>query len=266
MPSSAASGGAASAPSRSAGAPRRTVRNVHSRYLGWLSLIFIAWWIVLAISPLDRRDWALENVLVGFAVLFIAATRRSIPFSRVSYTCIFLFLSMHVLGAHYTFALTPYDDWFQALSGFSLNEAMGTERNHYDRVVHFAFGLLLAYPVRELFIRAARVRGFWGYFFPLNVIMAASMFYEVLEWGAALVFGGDLGIAFLGTQGDEWDAQKDMALATLGALIAMAVTAAVNVRLQRDFAREWNASLKVSRRTLGEDEILRMMKARERSD
>lgn len=90
--------------------------------------------------------------------------------------------------------------------------------------------------------------GFWGYFLPLDLTMSSSALYEIIEWAAAVVFGGDLGAAFLGTQGDPWDAQKDMALASLGALIAMCVTAAVNYHYQRDFAREWQESLRVKRR------------------
>ena len=226
-----------------------------------LSIIFFIWWIVMAINPYDRKDWALENVLVIFGVLFIAATCKKIPLSRISYTLVFIFLCLHVLGAHYTYALTPYDEWFQVIFGFSLDESMGFGRNHYDRMIHLVYGLLLAYPMRELFIRVADVKGFWGYFLPLVITISSSAIYELLEWGAAEVFGGDLGIAYLGTQGDVWDAHKDMALASLGALIAMIITALINVNLQRDFAREWNDSLKVKwRQPMGEDEILRMWK------
>ena len=100
-----------------------------------------------------------------------------------------------------------------------------TERNHYDRLVHFLFGLLLAVPIREIFLRIVQVRGFWSYYLPLDVAMAFSMLYELIEWAAALVFGGELGVAYLGTQGDPWDAQKDMGLATLGALITLLAVA-----------------------------------------
>ena len=89
------------------------------------------------------------------------------------------------------------------------------------------------------------VRGFWGYFLPLDLTMSTSMLYELVEWGAASVFGGDLGTAYLGTQGDEWDSHKDMALASLGALVAMIATACVNARFDRDFTREWRESLRV---------------------
>ena len=131
------------------------------------------------------------------------------------------------------------------LTGHTFNEMVGWKRNNYDRVVHFSYGLLLAYPIRELFLRVAGVRGFWGYFLPLDLTMSSSMLYELIEWAAAEMFGGDLGVAYLGTQGDIWDAHKDMALASLGALIAMSVTAWINSRVKRDFAYEWIESLRV---------------------
>jgi len=146
------------------------------------------------------------------------------------------------------------------LTGHSLNSLLGWQRNNFDRVVHLCYGLLLAYPIREIFQRVIRLKGFWGYFFPLDVTMSTSMLYELIEWGAAAIFGGDLGQAYLGTQGDVWDAHKDMAFASLGALIAMLVTAAINLRLQRDFADEWNESLRVKNpRPLGEDELRRLL-------
>ena len=166
---------------------------------------------------------------------------------------IFLFLSLHLVGAHYTYAQVPYDAWFESLSGRTFNSLVGWERNNFDRVVHFSYGLLLAYPIREVFQRVAKLRGFWGYFFPLDITMSTSMLYELIEWAAAEMFGGDLGAAYLGTQGDVWDAHKDMALASLGALIAMCVVALINSRSKRDFAREWNESLRIkSARPLGE--------------
>ncbi|MDJ0946986.1 MAG: DUF2238 domain-containing protein [Kiloniellales bacterium] len=237
----------------------------HTRYCLVLAGLFAVWWIWLAIAPLHRADWLLENVLVIlFAVLLVWSYRR-LPLSRVSYTLIFVFLCLHVVGSHYTYSEVPYDDWIRGLTGGSLNEAMGWERNHFDRAIHFTYGLLLAYPIREVFLRVAEVRGFWGYFLPLEFTMATSMLYELIEWGAAMVFGGELGMAYLGTQGDIWDAHKDMLLASLGAALAMALTAALNARLQRDFAREWADSLRVKgREPLGEVEIARMLEEDER--
>lgn len=216
-------------------------------------------------APLNRHDWLLENALVlaGLGVLLFGY--RVLPLSRLSYTLIFLFMCLHEVGSHYTYALTPYNDWFRTLFGTGFNDLIGWERNNYDRIVHFCYGLLLAYPLREVVLRVADMRGFWGYFLPLDVTMSTSMLYELIEWGAAEIFGGDLGIAFLGAQGDPWDAQKDMALASLGALIAMCVTAGLNAWLERDFAREWVNSVRVrDRRPLGDFELIRLWRSRRR--
>lgn len=232
----------------------------HNRYVLVLTLIFSVEWVLLAISPHDRADWALENAIVAALIILLASTYRKFPLSRVSYTLIFLFLMLHEVGAHYTYAEVPYDEWMKQLLGYSLDQSMGFERNHFDRLVHFSYGLFFAYPIRELFIRIADVKGFWGYFLPLDLTMSTSMMYELIEWGAARLFGGDLGMAYLGTQGDIWDAHMDMALASLGALVAMLVTALINSRLQRDFAKEWNESLRIKGQLpLGEDQIMRYL-------
>lgn len=214
----------------------------------------------LAIAPWHRADWALENALVVAFVVAVALTYKRFTLSRVSYTLIFVFLCLHEVGSHYTYSEVPYDEWFKALTGTTLNSLAGWERNNFDRVIHFAYGLLLAYPIREVFWRVASARGFWSYFLPLDLTMSTSMIYELVEWVAAAAFGGELGQAYLGTQGDVWDAHKDMALASLGALLAMLITFGINRALQRDFAQEWAESLRVKdKRPLGEDEIARML-------
>jgi putative membrane protein len=239
----------------------------HNRYLLILAAIFAIEWLVLAIMPYDRHDWLLENSLVFVFVVFFALTYKRFPLSRVSITLIFVFLCLHEVGAHYTYAKVPYNRWTQDIFGHSLNSIFGWERNHFDRFVHFSYGLLLAYPVREVFLRIVNVRGFWGYFFPLDITMSTSMIFELFEWAAAELFGGDLGIAYLGTQGDVWDAHKDMLLASIGAAIAMTITTAINIYLKNDFAREWVDSLKVKiHQPLGEDEIQRLWKKRKRGN
>lgn len=231
----------------------------HRHYLLILAMLFGVWWIALAIHPWHRNPWLLENALALAAVALLALFHRRLLFSRVSYTLIFVFMCLHQVGAHYTYSEVPYDVWFEHLTGRTFNSLAGWERNNFDRVVHFSYGLLLAYPVREIFLRVVNVRGFWGYFLPLDLTMSTSMLFELLEWATSAVFGGELGHAYLGTQGDEWDAHKDMALASLGAVIAMGTTAALNWRLQRDFAWEWAESLRVKHKApLGEDEMARM--------
>lgn len=236
----------------------------HRRYLSVLMVLFSIIWFALAIEPLHRQDWLLENVLVVVGIALLILSYFRFPLSRISYSLVFIFLCLHTLGAHYTYSEVPYDRWYGMLTGESLSEVMGWQRNHFDRVVHFCYGLLLAYPVRELFLRIADARGFWGYFLPLDLTMSTSMIYELIEWVAAELFGGELGMAFLGAQGDIWDAHKDMALASLGGLIAMLITALLNIYLQKDFSREWAKSLKVKNNIpLGEDEIVRMWKNRD---
>jgi len=234
------------------------------RYPLLLAILFLAYWTVLAIEPRDRADWLLENLLaIVFAAVLVASFKR-LPLSRISYSLIFLFLCLHSVGAHYTYSEVPYDDWFRAATGGTLNDVMGWERNHFDRLVHFSYGLLLAYPIREVFLRVVDARGFWGYFLPLDVTMSTSMIFELFEWAVAERVGGELGMAYLGSQGDVWDAHKDMALASLGALLAMSLAMAVNMALQRDFAREFRDSLRVKHaEPLGETKIARMRRGEE---
>lgn len=231
-------------------------------YLRGLAGAFIAFWTALAISPYARDTWLMENLLLFAGTAALLASHRALPLSRMSYTMIFAFLALHATGAHYTYSLVPWTEWMNSL-GLGRLAGAGAERNHFDRIVHFSYGLLLAYPIREVFLRVANLRGFWGYFFPLSVTLSTSVLYEMAEWAVAEIYGGDLGMEFLGVQGDIWDAQKDMALAGLGAAIAMVVTGALNYGLQRDFALEWVESLRVKSATpLGEDELARLWRQR----
>jgi putative membrane protein len=173
----------------------------------------VAWlaglWVVTAIAPFDRFDWLLENVLVFVYGALLVLTYRRFSFSNLSYGLFTVFLSLHLVGAHYTYSETP--------PGFWVQDWLGLSRNHYDRLVHFAFGLLLAVPFRELLLRAAGVRPAWSYPLVLVTVLGFSGFYEALEGLVAMVVSPELGAAYLGTQGDEWDAQKDTALAFAGA-------------------------------------------------
>src|ERR1044072_2557428 len=159
-------------------------------YLTVLAVALAVLWAALAISPLHRSDWVLENVLLLLGIGVLVGTYRIFPLSRISYTTLFLFFCLHTIGAHYTYSEVPYDQATRSLFGFSINEAFGWERNNFDRVVHFSYGLLLAYPIREVFLRIASVRGFWGYFLPLDLTMSTSMLYELIEWGGAGGVGG----------------------------------------------------------------------------
>jgi putative membrane protein len=191
------------------------------RYPAALLGLFALLWVALAIAPHYRQDWLLENLLVLVAVPVLVLTRHRLRFSNLAYTCIFVFFAIHEVGAHYTYSLVPYDEWFHAAFGSGLNEILGFERNHFDRAVHFLYGLLITPAAIELFAHYGRYPRIWAALFPLLFVTSHSVVYELIEWGAALVFGGDLGQAYLGTQGDVWDAQKDMALAALGTIITV---------------------------------------------
>jgi putative membrane protein len=188
-----------------------------------LLAIFIAGWLALAVSPVSREDWLLENLLVVIAVPSFVVAGRRLRFSNASYLCLFVFFVLHSIGAHYTYSLVPYDRWFETLSGRTVSEVLGWERNHYDRVIHFLYGALILPPAAELFERYAPPRGVWRWLMPVFFVMSHSVIYEMIEWAAALIVAPDLGSAYLGTQGDEWDAQKDMALATSGAAFSMSL-------------------------------------------
>lgn len=173
-------------------------------------------WVVTAIGPLDWSVWAIENILVVVLLAILAGTYRRFPFSNLSYLLIALFLGLHAVGAHTGYAQSPVGFWLRDL--FNLN------RNPYDRVIHFAFGLLLAYPFYELLIRTSRLRGWVAHWSPVCLILAASVGFEVMEsWVAEIVSPGT-GPAWLGAQGDEWDMQFDLAAALLGALAVMPFT------------------------------------------
>jgi putative membrane protein len=234
------------------------------RYAATLLALFGALFLALGWAPLYREDWLLENVLVIVVLPCLILSHRRLPLSRISYTALFLFLCLHEIGAHYTYSEVPYDAWCLDLFGRDFNSLFGWQRNHFDRVVHFLYGLLIVYPVREIFLRVADAKGFWGYLFPVLVVMSTSLLFELFEWGAALLFGGDLGMAYLGTQGDVWDSHKDSLMATLGALIASVLIAVVHASLDRDFTREWVESLRVKRpEPLGEVSIERMLEERD---
>lgn len=187
-----------------------------------LFAIYAMVWIVTAINPLYPQDWLIENMLVAIGVpLLIWAWRRA-PLTDAAYWGLFLFMCLHSTGAHYTYSEVPYDQWWSALTGSTLNELVGWERNNFDRVVHFCYGLLLTPAFTELLGRVApaRSRG-WMAVMIASFLGMQAMMYELIEWEAAMVVSPELGMAYLGTQGDVWDAHKDMALATIGNAITL---------------------------------------------
>lgn len=188
-----------------------------NRFLQCLALAYGAVWVWAAIAPLQWFDWLLENLLVVIAVVSLSSAQRRYPFSELSYLLIAIFMALHTVGSHYTYAEVPLAAWF--------GDIFVPGRNHYDRLVHFLFGLLISYPLWECFVRYSNIRGFWCYFLPFAIIAGASNFYEFLEWCVAIIVAPDAALAFLGTQGDVFDAQKDTGLAITGAVICLIATA-----------------------------------------
>ena len=181
----------------------------------WLAMSYGAVWLWAAVAPAVRFDWFLENLLIWTMVALMIAIYRRFPLSDVSYVLITLFLALHTVGAHYTYAGTPVGYWLQ--------DMLGLERNHYDRVIHFLFGLLMFFPLWEVVARAAQARGRWAAWLTLAIVVSLSALYGIIEWLVAIIVQPDAAIAFLGTQGDVFDAQKDSGLAILGAVIAFAL-------------------------------------------
>ena len=180
--------------------------------------LFTAFWVYTGITTPDLVNWLLENTLTLSLIIILVAFYNIFRFSDISYTLIFLFLLLHVYGSQYQYADNPFGEW--------LKNEFNQSRNHYDRLVHLGFGLLLAYPMHEVLAYAFKVRPFLTYLMPVEITLSLSALYEIVEWMVAdWVYDGDQqGMDYLGMQGDIWDAQKDVALALLGALVAMLVT------------------------------------------
>jgi putative membrane protein len=186
-------------------------RFIDNRFLQIALGGYVLFWIALAIHPVDRSDWFLENLLVFATASVLIPIYRRFQLSNFSYALILVFLAFHAVGAHYTYAKVP--------AGFWLMDWLHLKRNHYDRIIHFAFGLLLLYPVRELLIRSAGAKPSWAPWLAVAALWALSSFFEILEGIIAQIVRPDLGTAYLGTQGDIWDAQKDMTAAFIGAIL-----------------------------------------------
>lgn len=228
--------------------------NYKNKYPLILLILFLLFWGILAFNVKYFGDWKMENYLNIPFIIILFLTFSRFRFSNISYTTIFIFMAMNVIGSHYTYAEVPF--------GFWLADVLGVARNHYDRIVHFSFGLLFAYPIREISVRIANFKGVWGFYFPVDVTLAFACIYELIEWGIAVLFGGDLGVAYLGTQGDVWDAQKDMILAGIGSIITMMVTAGfVWYYHAKGFIREFRESMEIKqRKPLGERVLSKWIK------
>lgn len=164
--------------------------------------------------PAGRFSYMLE-VGPGLAgVVVLVAVYKRFPMSTWVYVCVFLHILILVYGGIYTYAETPLGNWAK--------ETFELSRNHYDRVGHVALGFFPAFVVREVLLRQTPLRrGGWLYFLVVSVALAIGAFWELVEWWTTLLVASDVGEAFLGSQGDIWDAQWDMFLAMVGAMVAL---------------------------------------------
>lgn len=179
-------------------------------------MLFAIVWLVGAITPIDRLDWFLENLLVFAAIGLLGYFYRTRPLSDLSYSLITIFLVLHTVGAHYTYSKVPL--------GFWLQDVLSLERNHFDRIIHFGFGALIFYPVREVLLRYSGLSIGLSGFITFTIVATSSAVYEIIEWVVAMIVSPGAAMAYLGTQGDVFDAQKDTVLAISGAILGLLLT------------------------------------------
>jgi putative membrane protein len=177
-----------------------------------LILLFVAVWANSIIGTTDMANWIIENTLTVISLFFLISTYRAFTFNNYSYLLLCIFLCMHVYGSKYTYAENPL--------GFYFQEIFNSPRNQYDRLVHFSFGLLLFYPMWECFSKWLKYPKSVALALPTLLVVSVGAIYEIIEWLVADIFFTEQGISYLGTQGDIWDAQKDMAVAFAGVCIA----------------------------------------------
>lgn len=186
-----------------------------NRFLTGLLGVYFVLMFALAIEPMDRTVWFAENLTVWIIVAIILGLYwRGVRFSNLAYGLMFILIYLHTIGGHYTFALVPFD-WVTDLFGF--------ERNHYDRLAHFSVGFY-AFAVAEwLSSKRLVAHRFVLFTYPVFLIATIAMSYELIEWFYAASSDAADAMAYLGSQGDIWDAQKDMLADTLGAITATAL-------------------------------------------
>lgn len=181
-----------------------------------LLLIFSIFWLIIAVNPYDRWVWLAENVLTVLLIGFLMLTYKKFRFSNTTYVLMFLYLVFHTIGSYYTYTNMPLFYW--------LRDMFDLSRNHYDRLVHFFFGLAFYFPVYEYASKELKLKGWVRYLLPFLVIISFKAMYEIIEYLAVIVTQSSvMGTSFLGMQGDPWDAQKDIMFGMSGGVISMIV-------------------------------------------
>lgn len=184
----------------------------------FIAVFFICWTVTFINTP-NRTNWFTENTLTLIFLIVLSASYKKFTFSQASYTMIFVYILLHIYGAEYTYAENPFGYW--------LKDTLSMNRNHYDRIVHCSFGLLLAYPMRDYFKNHFQWPKWVCWVLPCEITLSFSGMYELIEWLVADIFFPAEGDAYLGSQGDIWDAQKDMGLAFIGSIAAMLVISSI---------------------------------------
>jgi putative membrane protein len=192
--------------------------------------LFLVLWAISSIRVPYPKYFPIQHVPTVAAVIGLVWADRRFGISRTSYILILTFLALHLLGARYLYSYVPYDDWTQKLLGFRITQSLSLSRNHYDRLVHFGFGLLLLPPLDRFCRRIVGLDNRWTIVFAVSLIVSASACYEVFEWIVAVIMAPDWADSYNGQQGDPWDAQADMLLALIGALFSVAFLAIVRGR------------------------------------
>jgi putative membrane protein len=193
------------------------LQTASARFVGTLLVIYLALFAALAINPYDRPTWFVENLTIWLIVAFLTVLWfRGIRFSRLAYVLMSVLAMLHTIGGHYTFALVPFG-WITDLFGF--------QRNHFDRISHFGVGFYAFAIIEWLRAKYPDLSKFVLYTYPVLAIATIAMAYEIVEWIYAAQAAPAAGAAYLGSQGDIWDAQKDMLADTLGAITAVGLYA-----------------------------------------
>ncbi|MCU4368554.1 DUF2238 domain-containing protein [Acinetobacter courvalinii] len=184
-----------------------------------LALIVVAV-AIASVDPLEFESYLLHQAGTLFMLIALLVTFKRIGLSYFSFCLYLAFLLIHIIGAHYLYSYVPYNQWILYFFNFDLNQTMGWSRNMYDRLVHFAYGLLL-YPFiyRCFQVCLPTAKSFMLFLLVIQFVMASSVFYELLEWGLSIGLSPEDAENYNGQQGDMWDAHKDMFLATLGAIL-----------------------------------------------
>lgn len=180
--------------------------------------------LLASINPLEWSSYLLHQLgtLLFLAFMLIAYYRQYV--SLRAYTLAMIFLIIHIIGARYLYSYVPYDDWLQKLFGMRLGEVFGWQRNMYDRLVHFSYGLLLFQAMFESAKAIFKIRSIKALIaIALMMNMSTSLLYELFEWILAMTMSPEAAEAYNGQQGDIWDAHQDMAWALFGGLIAAGI-------------------------------------------